>query len=99
MTAKTFRNLIIFCCTASAVLLGMGIASYVGQKQWVEQVNTPENVALLGAVEFRPPVFVSNALYVAGLFLALGGCLALKADASERETQGRAVPESDEASD
>ena len=79
MNAKLFRNLVLFCCTAAAGLVAAAAYCYVAQLQWVAQMNTPENVALSGAVVFRAPEITLNALYIAGLFLAVGGCFSLKA--------------------
>lgn len=89
MNAKLFRCLVLFCCTAAAGLVAIGTYRYVAQREWITQINTVESTA--GFVEFRTPEATSNALYIAGLFLALGGCFWLKAvrvDASE--TRGSA---------
>ena len=79
MNANLFRNLVLFCCTAAAGLVAAGIYCYVAQVRWIELVNTPANVASSGAVEFRTPDVTLNAFYIAGLFLALGGCFSMKA--------------------
>ena len=79
MNAKLFRCFVIFCCTAAAGLVAFGTYRYWAQKTWIEQINSPENIATAGAVEFRAPESTSNAMYVGGLFLALGGCFWLKA--------------------
>ena len=79
MNSKLFRCLVLFCCTAAAGLVAFGTYRYWTQRNWVEQINSPENIATAGAVEFQAPESTSNAMYVAGLFLALGGCFWLKA--------------------
>jgi hypothetical protein len=79
MNAKLFRNLVLFCCTAAAGLVAAAVYCYIAQARWVDQMNSPENVAMSGAVVFRVPEITLNALYIAGLFLALGGCFSLKA--------------------
>ena len=79
MTTHQFRILCYFCCVMSAVLVGSAVVQYIAQKQWVQQVNTPERVAISGEIEFRAPVAMSNAMGVSGLFLALGACFWMKA--------------------
>ena len=79
MNAKLFRCLVLFCCTAAAGLVAFGTYRYWSQRNWIEQINSSENVATVGLVEFKAPESTSNAMYVAGLFLALGGCFWLKA--------------------
>lgn len=79
MSAHQFRKLCYFCCATSIVLLGSGIYHYFAQWRWVELMNTPENIALFGRVEFRMPVVMSNVMLVSGLFVALGACFWLKA--------------------
>ncbi len=90
MNAKLFRCLVLFCCTTAAGLVAFGTYRYWAQRNWIEQINSPENVVIAGAVEFQSPESTSNAMYVAGLFLALGGCFWLKAsrhDALEERGQ------------
>ena len=79
MNAKTFRSLVLFCCTAAAGLVTVGTYRYLAQKNFVDAVNTPEHVAQFGSVQFRAPEVTSSSFYIAGLFLALGGCFWLKA--------------------
>jgi hypothetical protein len=83
MNAKSFRRLVLFCCTAAAGFVAAGVYCYVGALRVVEQSNTPENIARFGVAEFRAPEITSNAFYIAGLFLALGGCFWLKACRAE----------------
>jgi hypothetical protein len=83
MNAKTFRCLVLFCCTAAAGLVTIGTCRYVAQKSFVDAVNTREHIAQFGSVQFRAPEVTSSSFYIAGLFLALGGCFWLKAAREE----------------
>lgn len=90
-----FRKLCTFCCIISILLIGSAAFRYEAQHRWVEQMNTPENVAQFGAVQFRAPLAVSNTLLIAGLFMALAGCFWLKA-AKVRPAEVRSAPIADE---
>ena len=94
MNAKLFRCLVLFCCTAAAGLVAFGTYRYVTQRNWIAQINSPENTMPFGTVELRAPEATSNALYIAGLFLALGGCFWLKASKEGFGTDGEAARDS-----
>jgi hypothetical protein len=94
MNAKIFRCLVLFCCTAAAGLVTFGTYHYIAQRNWIAQINSPENMTAIGAVQFRAPEATSNALYIAGLFLALGGCFWLKASRASSAMDGDATEES-----
>ena len=89
MNSRHYRTLVLFCCTAAACLVAAGTYRYLAERNWAQQIDTPENVAAFGSVGLRAPEFTSNAFYVAGLFLALGGCLWLKAGQAAAPLPGR----------
>lgn len=97
MNAKTFRCLVLFCCTAAAGLVAAGVYFYAAQWTWVKEMNSAASLAQLGAMEFKAPERTSNAFYIAGLFLALGGCFYLKG-CQEKSARGFATDSMDEPS-
>jgi hypothetical protein len=92
MTPKQFRLLSLACCIAAVVLTVVSMIGYQAGKQSVEEWNDRGSGNAGVAVEFRVPVGTTKALFIAGLLMALSGCLHLKAT----ETKGAEVNIEDE---
>jgi hypothetical protein len=84
MTPKQFRLLSLACCLAAVVLTIVGVIGYQVRKQSVEEWNNRGALATSAALEFRAPVETTKALLIAGLLMALSGCLHLKATEVKR---------------
>ena len=78
MTSKQLRLLSLICCVAAVVLTIVGMIGYQARKQSVEDWNTQEGTGASMAMEFRAPMETTKALLIAGLLMALSGCLHLK---------------------
>jgi len=88
MTSKQFRLLSFSCCLAAVVLTIVGLIGYQARKQSVEQWNTQEAAGDTIAMEFRAPVETTKALLIAGLLMALSGCLHLKSSETREVDAG-----------
>jgi hypothetical protein len=78
MTSKQFRFLSSTCCLAAVVLTIVGMIGYQARKQSVEEWNTQGAGGASLAMEFRAPMETTKFLLIAGILMALSGCLHLK---------------------
>jgi len=78
MTSQQLRLLSLTCCIAAVVLTIVGMIGYQARKQSVEEWNTQEGTSASLAMEFRAPMETTKALLIAGILMALSGCLHLK---------------------
>ena len=78
MTSRQFRTASLFCCFTAVALVLVGAFRDYTHRAWIEELNTPANIAQFGKREFQAPIATANAFYIAGLFLALSECLRLK---------------------
>ena len=88
MTSKQFRLLSWTCCLAAVVLTIVGMIGYQARKQSVEEWNTQGETGATIAMEFRAPIETTKALLIAGLLMALSGCLHLKSSETREAAAG-----------
>lgn len=87
MTAKLFRILILLSCVAATACIALGAFQYRAHAVWSSTLDQALTNSVDRPAAHQIPHAVANIFTIAGLFLALAGCLDMKAKSEAREEQ------------